>query len=52
MASNFAPVLITGPKFLALKDLNPFQIVSNVQEANIFERERTAQAARGPSNSL
>ena len=33
MASNFAALSPTDPKFSALKDLNPFSTVSKVQEA-------------------
>ena len=33
MASNFAALSSTDPKFLALKDLNPFSAVFKVQEA-------------------
>ena len=34
MAGNFAALWPTDPKFLALKDLNPFKTVSKVQEAS------------------
>ena len=34
MAGNFADLLSIDPKFLALKDLNLFKTVSNVQEAS------------------
>jgi len=33
MASNFAALSPTDPKFSALKDLNSFSIVSKLQEA-------------------
>ena len=33
MASNFAALSPTDPKFSALKDLNPFSTVSKAQEA-------------------
>ena len=38
MVSNFAAFLPTDPKFLALKDLNPFKFVSKVQNASIILR--------------
>ena len=37
-ASNFKALSPTGPKFLALKDLNLFKIVSKFQEASSILR--------------
>ena len=38
MASNFAALWPTDPKFLALKDLNPFKTVSKVQKISSILR--------------
>ena len=38
MAGNFAALWPTDPKFLALKDLNPFKIVSKVQKTSSILR--------------
>ena len=38
MAGNFAALLPIDPKFLELKDLNPFETVLKVQEARSILR--------------
>ena len=38
MAGNFTTLWLTDPEFSALKDLNPFKIVSKVQDASSILR--------------
>ena len=52
MAGNFAALWPTDPKFSAIKDLNPFQTVSKVQEASSILRVAFALSKWPHFNSI